>query len=243
MLRKSREVFIDAKPLRDYTLPLISLISGHKFDRLAEKAFEGACIEDLWVNTFCVSCNLTTSELVIHTSGPVWKAVRASSSLPGIFEPVVEGNNLLVDGGVLNNLPVDVMLSFSAGPVIVASVSPEKDLSVKGKDMPSPWKILAGKILPHKESIDVPSILDILARSTVVGSVYNTNKVKMDVDVYLQPPIDKFGLLEFNSLNKIVEVGYQYTKEKIEKSRMHRFSHPNIGRNQKSEFTKIPRKA
>ncbi|MRR23151.1 hypothetical protein EG830_09250 [bacterium] len=65
--------------------------------------------------------------------GPIARALRASVSCPGITTPVIEGNHLVVDGGVLNNLPIDIMKRICSGRVIAAAVTEEVDLTVSGR--------------------------------------------------------------------------------------------------------------
>lgn len=216
MLRINRMIWVDSKPFTDYTLPIMSLITGRKFERVAQKVYGDRPIEDLWVNYFCVSTNLTTAEVVTHREGLLWKALRATASLPGIAVPFVKGSDLLVDGGVLNNLPVDVMRDLCGGIVIAVSVSPEKDLSFDYEQFPSPWKVLWNRMLPVGGSMNVPNILDVLLRATMVGSIHLTNAVKGAADLYLQPPLNQFKLLDFKAIDDIAEVGYTYTKERLE---------------------------
>ncbi|NQT88864.1 cyclic nucleotide-binding domain-containing protein, partial [bacterium] len=144
----AERVFIDARPHKEYTLPMVSMIRSRRLDRAVQMFYGDACIEDLWLPYFCVSCNLTTCEMVVHRSGPLWKAVRASISLPGVFVPVIDGGQVLVDGGVLNNLPGDLMRQLCGGRVIVVDVSPEKDLAVDREEFPSPWRMLRNRLLP-----------------------------------------------------------------------------------------------
>ena len=61
-------------------------------------------VEETWIPYFCVSANLTRAEIVVHDRGLLATAVRASLLLPGIFPPVRQGSDFLVDGGVLSNL-------------------------------------------------------------------------------------------------------------------------------------------
>lgn len=216
MLRINRLIWIDSKPFTDYTLPIMSLITGRKFERVAQVVYGDRPIEDLWVNYFCVSTNLTTAEVVTHREGSLWRALRATASLPGIAVPLVQGNNLLVDGGVLNNLPVDVMRDLCGGIVIAVNVSPEKDLTMDYEQFPSPWKVLWNRMLSASSPLNVPNILDVLLRSTMVGSIYQTNAMKGTADLYLQPPLTNFKLFDFKSLEDIAEAGYTYTKECLE---------------------------
>ncbi len=216
MVRINRKIWIESKPFSDFTLPIMSLIKGRKFENVAQEIYGETRIEDLWVNYFCVSTNLTTTEVVTHREGSLAKALRATASLPGIAVPLIEEKNLLVDGGVLNNLPVDIMRELCGGYVIAIDVSPEKDLTVDYKEFPSPWKVLWNQIFHTHRSINVPNILDILMRTTMVGSIYKTNAVKIHADLYLQPPVVQFKLLDFKAFDEIVHVGYEYAKKKLE---------------------------
>jgi len=110
------------------TLPLVALSSGRRVDRLLAEHLGPAMIEDLPQRFFCVSANLTTAEEVIHERGPLWPAVRASLSLPGIFPPVYADGHLLIDGGALDNVPVEVMRArVGNGCVIAVDLSPEME--------------------------------------------------------------------------------------------------------------------
>ena len=215
MLRLNRKIWIESKPFNDYTLPLLSLIRGRKFEQVANLVYGATLIEDLWVNYFCVSTNLTTSEVVIHQAGFLSKALRATASLPGIAVPLVDQHNLLVDGGVLNNLPVDIMRELCGGSVIAVNVSPEKDLTVECEQFPSPWKVLWDRIFPSQKTINVPNILDLLMRATMVGSIHQTNAVKIAADLYLQPPVERFKLLDFKAFDEIVTAGYEYARKEL----------------------------
>ena len=193
----------------------MSLIRGKKFEHIAQTVYGDRPIEDLWVNYFCVSTNITTTKVVVHREGSLWRALRATASLPGIAVPLIDGSNLLVDGGVLNNLPIDVMRDLCGGIVIAVDVSPEKDLTVDYEQFPSPWKVLWNRIIPTEHVMNVPNILDMLLRATMVGSIHQTNAVKGSADLYLQPPLNQFKLLDFKALEAIADVGYTYTTEQL----------------------------
>ncbi len=220
ILRFNKTIWIESKPFNDYTLPIMSLIKGQKFEYVAKMVFGETLIEDLWVNYFCVSTNLTTTEVVTHREGLLAKALRATASLPGIAVPLVSERNLLVDGGVLNNLPIDIMRELCSGTVIAVNVSQEKDLKLAYERFPSPWKVLWNRLIPFKKPISVPNIFDLLMRTTMVGSIYKTHAVKVHADLYLEPPLNQFKLLDFKSFDQIVEVGYEYTKEKLKDCRL-----------------------
>ncbi|MEK8015880.1 MAG: patatin-like phospholipase family protein, partial [Candidatus Parabeggiatoa sp.] len=204
-----------SKPFKKYTLPIFSLIDGKRFDDNLKNGFGEIQIEDLWMPFFCVSSNLTTSELVVHKQGLVWKALRASAAIPGMLEPVLKNGHLLVDGGVVNNLPGDIMRQFCQ-KVIVVDVSRDMHLSMNYEKMPSPWEVFWSRILPYKKTIRVPTLFNLLMGVTALSSNQRSNKVKADADFCLHPPVAQFGLLEFDAVEELVKVGYHYTKKEIE---------------------------
>ncbi len=210
-----REAFVESKAFSEYTLPLLSLLRGNRLERVTRKIFGDTQIEDLWIPQFSVSCNLTASSPVVHLRGPVWKAVRASGSLPGVLAPVLEDRQLLVDGGVLDNLPGDVMRSLSGGPLVVVDVTPEQDLRAPCDTVPSPWQMLRQRLFAKSEPC-MPGIVDILMRSTTLTSVRLATEVKEDADLYLHPPVEAFGMLEFDAIDRIAAIGYDYTRGRID---------------------------
>jgi predicted acylesterase/phospholipase RssA len=212
MLELCKKLFIEINPFSEYTLPIVSLVRGKKLIRMGQIAYGDINVEDLWLNYFCVSSNLTTSKVKVHRRGKLWKAVRTSSSIPGVISPVLEDGEIYVDGGVINNLPGDIMRR-QCGVVIVVEVSPNLGITAKVDEIPSPWKLLWRKIFPNKKKIKIPNIIDIMLSTVLTGSFIAANSVKQDADLSLTPPLDKIGFLDFKKMNKAAEVGYDYTKE------------------------------
>ncbi len=217
MRTANRSSFVDRKPviLRDYTMPVYSLVDSRRLDQNLIASYGDTRIEDFWMRYFCVSSNLTRAESMVHRQGPVWKAIRASIALPSVFHPVVEGTDLLVDGGVLNNLPGDVMRELGGGWVIAVDVSPARDLEVRAA-LPSPWKVLLNWMNPFAKPIDLPNIVILMMRTTLLASVQKTEVVKKLVDLYIQPPVSRFGLMQFRALDAIAEAGYRHAKPILE---------------------------
>ena len=219
MLETNREAWIHSKPHKEYSLPFISLIRSRRLDNVARKIWGEYNIEDLWLNFFCISCNLSTAATMIHERGSLWKAIRASASLPGVFVPVLSDGHILVDGGLVNNLPGDVMRERACHRLIVVDVGSEHEFIFKLPEFPSPWQFLRSRILPFAARIEVPHIVDVLIRATDVSSSQKTRDVKRIADVCLRPPIDAYGVLQFESLDEIAEVGYRYAKAKLHELR------------------------
>jgi NTE family protein/lysophospholipid hydrolase len=219
MLETNREAWLRDKPHKEYSLPFISLIRSRRLDAMARKIWGEIDIEDLWISFFCISCNLSTSATVIHERGSLWKAIRASASLPGVFVPVLKDGNILVDGGLVNNLPGDIMRQRACRTLIVVDVGSEQEFTFKLPEFPSPWQFLRSRILPFQTRIEVPHIVDVLIRTTDVSSSQKTRDVKRNADVCLRPPIDAYGVLQFEALDEIAAVGYDYARAKMEELR------------------------
>jgi NTE family protein/lysophospholipid hydrolase len=214
MREANRAAFVERKPVSfaDYTVPVYSLVDGRRLERSLMGRFGDTRIEDLWTGYFCVSSNLTRAEPTVHRDGPVWRAIRASLSLPGVFAPVVEGGELLVDGGILNNLPGDIMRQLGGGWVIAVDVGLDRDLEVPGAGLPPPWKVLLHWLNPFARPIELPSIVKLIMRTTLLSSVQKSESAKKLVDLYIQPPVGRFGLMQFRAFEDIAEAGYRHAR-------------------------------
>ena len=141
------------------TLPLIALSAGRYLDRILSENLGSAPIEDLPLRFFCISANLNRAEEVIHERGPLWPAVRASLSLPGIFPPVYSGGDLLIDGSAVDNVPVDVMRGrVGNGRIVAVNVSPEVEplTAAPFEAGLSGWRVLGHRINPVRPAADGP---------------------------------------------------------------------------------------
>jgi predicted acylesterase/phospholipase RssA/CRP-like cAMP-binding protein len=205
--------FMSRKPFAQYTVPMLALLNARRLQEGMQMAVGETRIEDLWINCFAISVNLTTTEMVVHDRGPVWEAVRASVSLPGILPPFVRGSHLLVDGGVINNLPGDVMRQRGGGSVIAVNVSAANDLRFPPSGIPSEWRIFWNKLLPFARPVLVPGLAAIVMRTLLLASANRTALVERDADLVLKPPLNAYGLMEFKKIHAIAEVGYRYTLE------------------------------
>lgn len=217
LLKINHIAFNEIKPFKEYTFPLLSLVRSRKLDKVAHYFCGDRNIEDLWINYFCVSSNLSDNEIAIHRQGPLGKMARASSSIPGVALPVLEDGKLLVDGGFFNNLPCDVMRQFTNGPIIAVKIVGDNKLEVDTscQEMPSPWQMLWKRVNPFKKSIKMPNILEIMMRTMMLGSADKARVTEKSADVCLAVPLKQFGFMEFSALEKIVEAGYRYAKKKL----------------------------
>jgi predicted acylesterase/phospholipase RssA/CRP-like cAMP-binding protein len=218
MTAQIREGFLKQKLYLDTTIPLVALISAHKLVSMLKGMYGDTNIEDLWTRYFCVSANLTRAETMVHRDGPLWLAVRASISVPGVAPPVFHNGNLLVDGGVLNNLPADIARTIAPGKIIAVDVASKVDLTGPEATLPSlsGWQLLWSRLNPFGPKNAVPTIFHILTRSAMLTTISNAESVKTSADLYLQPPTQGISLFDWSAIDELVEAGYRYTIEQLE---------------------------
>ncbi len=211
---RMRAAFVTSNPLSDYTLPLIALVRGKKVSTLLQENFGDLNIEELAKPYFCVSSDLTSGRTHEHRNGAVWRALRASVALPGILPPVSHHGHLLVDGGVMNNLPVDVMRERNVGPIIASDVTGEADLTVRDQrygERPV-WSLLWQRMR------GTPSIVSILMRSGTVGSEAQRRIVREQANYIFEPPLIDIGLRDWRDFDRAIAEGYAHAKVIIEKN-------------------------
>jgi predicted acylesterase/phospholipase RssA len=225
MARVNRDEWPRCEPQKNYTLPLVALNSARRMDQMLRRMFGNAEIENLRTKFFCVSTNLTTAAAKIHQQGALWKAVRASVSIPGIGPPAIENGEILVDGGLVDNLPVETMKRFCQGRVFAVDVSEQVEFTSKLLESytVSGWKLLWQQLNPFSEKPDIPNILNTLYRTTTVGGIRAIESAKAQADLYFEPPVSQFNVFDWRSVDKIIEVGYRYALRKLDES-----GHPGI---------------
>ena len=209
--------FANRKALFDYTLPVIALMKSKKLTRFCREVYGDHRIEDLWIPYFCVSSNLADGSEVIHQRGYLWKSVRSTISLPGIFSPVPTATGeLLTDGSVLNTFPVDVMHRLLAGGSIigcnVSQIGEIKKLYNYGTSL-SGWSVFLNRINPFRDSIRAPRIAETLFRAADIKSIQRLNETSEMLDVLIEPDVSEFALLDFKSFSKISDIGYAAANE------------------------------
>lgn len=107
--------------LSDATLPVMSYFAGKGFGESIQTILgSDVRIEDIWLPYFCVSTNVSTADIAIHRFGSLWRAVRSSMTLLEYLPPMNHLGELLIDGGYVNNLPVDAMKEIHQPRCIVA---------------------------------------------------------------------------------------------------------------------------
>ena len=218
MIDTNRILFRDFRPFKgDITVPIFSFLSGVTSNRGLEGLFGKTYISDLKIPFFSIATNLSLAKLIVDRDHPVWKAVRCSMSLPGLMPPVIEGGNLISDGGLLNNLPVDIMRQNCNGGIIAVDVSPPVDLLADCEDRYSLGflEFVRRKFFKRKKSGSIPHLIEILMRTAFLSSIHHRETMAKHADLLIHPPMAGFGLLGWENLETLVEIGYNTTREKL----------------------------
>ena len=214
----NRDTWPRCEPQRNYTLPLVALNSGRRMDQTLKNMFGDAQIEDLPTTFFCVSTNLTQAREKVHRDGELWKAVRASISIPGIGPPAIERGEILIDGGLMNNLPVTTMKTLCPGTVLAVDVSEQLEFksALAESYTVSGWKLLWQRMNPFAKPPDIPNILEILYRTTTVGGIGAIDSAKAAADFCFEPPVAGFGVFDWRAADAIIEAGYRDTERRLD---------------------------
>jgi len=137
----------------------------------------------------CVSVDLTARDLVVHRSGLLWEAVAASARLPILTPPLRVEDRLLVDGCVLDNLPVGTLLERDEGPIIAVNIGSGDRPAAPGSG-------------PR-----VPGLGDTLLRLMTIGGTGTAQRARDEGAFVITPPSLGVGMMEFHQLDRMVEAG------------------------------------
>jgi EmrB/QacA subfamily drug resistance transporter len=203
------EEWVRRSPLTDYRIPRASLIKAVRVREMFMRLLPGT-IEALPLDFFCVSCDLVDGAQVAHRRGSLAHAVSASMCLPGLCPPSIgEDGRLLIDGGILNNMPVDVMSRAGEGPVIAVDVTAHFDFSADhvGERTPRRRARQPRDEWPWDDERPVPTFAETLTRLITIASVDSKDAARLHADLLITPGNDDVGVLEFHQLDRMRDAG------------------------------------
>lgn len=169
----------------DFSLPnlLVGVVKGESIVRFVNSRIPVKNIESLKIPFAAVATDLVTGEKVIFLSGPISTAVRASTSIPGIFKPLVIGKKILVDGGVVDNVPVGVAKKLGADIVIAVDVS-------------SP-----------SYNPNINNVIDVMMQTfNIMGNEISKYQIK-EADVVIRPRVSSVGMIDFSKKSFLILEG------------------------------------
>jgi len=206
---------------KSLTWPYVSLFDAKKFTESLQQVFNDTKIEDLWLPYFCVSSNMATSTEAIHRDGLLWQKTRCSSSVPGLIPPMLIDGELHLDGGLLNNLPVDVMRQFLGKKGRITAVELNTALRDYRRYHFPPIltfkQIVLAKFGMIRETYKFPRFIDNFLRGLLIGSSVKTKQNGFAANFLINLNLSKFRLLHssLKEAEKMTETGYQETMLRI----------------------------
>ncbi|MBB6443725.1 patatin-like phospholipase family protein [Bacillus benzoevorans] len=167
----------------DFTVPKMGFIAGKRVKELIRVFTKGKKLEDLMVPIAVVATDLLSGKKVVFTEGPIEDAVRASISIPGIFVPEKINGRLLVDGGVVDRIPVSVVKEMGADIVIAVDIS-------------------------HiNKNAEITSIYDVIMQSLDIMQMELTEQRQIASDIMIRPRAEKYGSRSFTNIDEIIMIG------------------------------------
>lgn len=189
----------------DMVLSRSGLMDGRKVRRLLRKAITTNEIKDFDIQFAAVATNLKTGQTVAISSGDPIEAVRASIAVPGLFTPVMKDGVPLVDGGLVDPVPVDVAREMGADYVIAVDIS--SGVGANGA-------YLGHKTLDGRRS---PSMIEVLlSTAAVTGTALARSSLSVfPPDLLIAPEVERIQFLEFGRADEAIEAGYKQAKEEL----------------------------
>ena len=219
--RGTHEIFVSSRSFRRPTWPRYALLDHKAFDRALADQYGHTCrIEDCWRPFAAVATNLSTHNLGLIRTGLLWQAVRASSAIPGLLPPFyTKGGSMLVDGCLVDNVPLAQMHQMKSGPNLVVHFGePATEMfDVDYAALPGRFELLASLLTPFRRKAlpAAPSAVNVLWRSLVAHQRYDTLPTT-PLDFVMRPPTpDGVDVTDFDRHQEIFESSYRWAQETI----------------------------
>jgi NTE family protein len=195
------------KKLRDWSIPRKGLIKGDKIENYLREIFDKKSFADLKIPLFVTSLDSSEFREVIFNKGDLAKAARASVSIPGIFVPVENNGNILVDAGILDNIPVELLKKEGADIIIAVSLYEQKER-----------KTIYDEAVVGSDKSKIPGIFTTLLNNyTVIESErLSILKEKKAADIFITPRLKELKEYEFDKVDFGIKMGEEAAKEQID---------------------------
>ena len=216
------------RKLLDFKLSMKGLVDGSKIEEFLSAVLVKRKIEDFDTLFCCVSTDLLTGIEVVFNKGNIVNAIRASISFPGVFVPVYYEGMYLIDGGVTNPVPADLLpdecdlkIAVDVGPSVIKDRLMDKyfknNLRHKKSTVNDAFSKLIKNIFSTEEpssGVEFPSILEALVQSVAImqDTIYKSRIEKVKNLVEIKPNFNNYKLTDFSKAGEIVDLGYNTTK-------------------------------
>lgn len=186
---------LDKDDLFDYGLlnafTGMGVVKGEKLEAFVKAKIPAANIENLKLPFAAVATDLNRGTRVVLDHGPVAKAVHASSAIPGVFEPVEFQGHLLVDGGVMENIPISVAREKGADIVIAVDIS------------------------ENIQNLNITNVVDVTIQAVNIMFAENVKSKKKDADVLIAPAVGDVAMLDFTQKKRCMQAGMDATEKMV----------------------------
>lgn len=177
--------------------------------------------DDLAIPLLVTTVDIQTGELVVLREGPLVPALRASSAIPGLLSPARLDGRVFVDGGVLDNLPVDIIGTATLAPVVAVDVSPAVDRTIDFGEDDAWWERLASTWRRDQRAL----VVEVLIKASELTQNLNT-----ELRLALHPPAvlvradlaNDLGIESFGRADEAIDAGYRSAVEAIRSSELNR---------------------
>jgi EmrB/QacA subfamily drug resistance transporter len=194
------EEWVRRRPLSDYSFPRHALIRGQRGIALVNRSVGSVAIEELALSFTCHATDLRSGEAVLSRSGPLQEALERTMCIPIIAPPRVRGGRLLVDGALVDNLPIERMAALGEGPIIAADVK----ASLSSATERSPTSEAANE-RPER----LPTLGETVMRVVFMGSTNSSEAAQRHSSLLITSRPPGIGLLEFHQIDHAREAGRQ----------------------------------
>ena len=214
--------------LIDFSLSLNHIVKGTRIIEAIMEFVPDVNIEDLPIPYCAVATDLKAGREVMFRKGSLFKAIRASISLPSFYEPVKRNDMILIDGGIINPLPLN-RVKRQAGDILVG-------VDVSGHDYKAQWDELQRLTAIQKHDKSLKSkILDMLIPDNIEFNYYTVlsrasslmirqNSILMakltNPDILVDIQMNRYGTFDFDKSEKLIAIGHQKTSQAIDKYRL-----------------------
>jgi predicted acylesterase/phospholipase RssA len=203
-MREAAQRLVLARPFRDFTLPTTALLSGRRFERLADEFFGSADLSDLWLPMVTVTCELGNFLETVHRAGSLRDILLAGTVLPGVLPPRILDDRLHIDGGTSNMLPVALLRAHSPGPIVAIDVSPWDEIPVPSSHYP----IGADAVLARLRGKPLLGALEVFWRAVSYGVAGRAREEGAIADLLIVPDVGSVGTSDLHGLREIETAGY-----------------------------------
>jgi NTE family protein len=218
-----KEMFVRRRALKRLTLPRYGLLDHLVFDEELRLQFGAGAIEDVWKPYFAVATDLSTYSMRVMRDGPLWQAIRASCAIPGVLPPFFDdAGHMLVDGGVMDNVPVTAMNSLKTGPNLVVDLRPNEHcvFDVRYDSIPGRRDLLSRAISRWRDGKQLPACPGPAA--VIQRSMFGATRFRPDpdnqLDLVLRPPaFEGSSFMNWDRHADVLDASYQWALKMIDR--------------------------